>query len=236
MSLAVIIPALNEEAALPGLFASLARQSAPADRIVLSDGGSADATVEAARRHGAAVVHAPGRGRGGQVAAALEEVGEEVVLIAHADMRLPEGALEAVRSWMAGNRECPGGCLGHRFDRRTVLLRLVEWFDARRAGRGESYGDQGQFFRRELLLSAGGFPDQPILEDIEVSRRLRDLGAPAYLNVPVTVSARRFERVGWARVLWRNWLLRRRYRRDGLAACRDIHRGYYGKSASRPVP
>jgi rSAM/selenodomain-associated transferase 2 len=236
MRLAVVIPALNEEEALPELFASLARQSAPAERIVLCDGGSSDATVDVANRQGAMVVRAPGRGRGGQVAAALAEVGEEVVLVAHADMRLPESALEAVRSWLAAHPEGPGGCLGHKFDRRTIILRMVEGFDARRARRGESYGDQGQFFRRKLLLSVGGFPDQPLMEDIELSRRLRSLGAPAYLDVPVTVSARRFERLGWARVLWKNWLLRRRYRREGLAACLDLHHSYYGKGASFPLP
>ena len=236
MSLAVVIPALNEEAVLPGLFDSLKRQSVPAEHVVVADGGSADGTAEVGRRHGAAVVLVRGRGRGGQIAAALSNVSQEVVLVAHADMRLPEDALAAIRTWLADHPECPGGCLGHRFDRRTPVLRLVEWFDARRARRGEPYGDQGQFFRWDLLRPVGGFPDQPIMEDIELSRRLRSLGRPAYLDVPVTVSARRFERLGWARVLWSNWLLRRRYRREGLAACPDIHARYSaatGTSTSR---
>jgi rSAM/selenodomain-associated transferase 2 len=227
MSLAVVIPTLNEEATLPGLFDSLKRQTVPADRVVVADGGSTDATAEVARRHGATVLLVPGRGRGGQVAAAQSQCSEEVILVAHADMRLPGDALAAIRAWLLDHPECPGGCLGHRFDRRSLALRLVEWFDARRARRGEPYGDQGQFFRSALLRTAGGFPDQPIMEDIELSRRLRLLGVPAYLDVPVTVSARRFERLGWAKVLWSNWLLRRRYRRDGLAACLDIHASYY---------
>jgi rSAM/selenodomain-associated transferase 2 len=228
MSLAVVIPTLNEEAALPHLFDSLRRQSLPAKRVVVADGGSVDRTVAVAHQQGAAVVLAPGRGRGGQVVAALSEVREEVVLIAHADMQLTADALAAIRTWLADHPECPGGCLGHRFDRRTPVLRVVEWFDARRARRGESYGDQGQFFRSDRLRSAGGFPDQPIMEDVELSRRLRSLGTPAYLNVPVVVSARRFDRLGWARVLWRNWMLRRRYRREGLARCLEIYEGYYG--------
>jgi rSAM/selenodomain-associated transferase 2 len=231
MSLAVIIPTLNEETSLPGLFESLKGQSAPAERVIVADGGSADETVQVARRHGATVVRAPGRGRGGQVSAALPEAAAEVVLVAHADMRLPGNALAAIRTVLAGAPDCPGGCLGHRFDRRTVVLRLVEWFDARRARRGESYGDQGQFFRVGLLRTAGGFPDQPIMEDIELSRRLRSIGRPVYLDVPVVVSARRFERLGWARVLWSNGLLRRRYRLAGLACCLDLYRSYYGRPA-----
>jgi rSAM/selenodomain-associated transferase 2 len=227
VTLAVIVPALNEEQNLPGLFASLERQSAPAERVIVADGGSADGTVAVACRHGARVVSAPGRGRGGQVTAALEQVTEDVVLVAHADMRLPADALAAIRTWLAEHPGCPGGCLGHRFDRRTPVLWLVEWYDRRRAGRGLSYGDQGQFFRRNLLQTAGGFPDQPIMEDVELSRRLQSLGTLAYLDVPVMVSTRRFERLGWARVLWTNWGLRRRYRCEGLSACLALYRSYY---------
>jgi glycosyltransferase involved in cell wall biosynthesis len=230
MSLAVVIPTLDEVAVLPHLFNSLKQQSLAAEQIVVADGGSADGTVELARNQGALVVLAPGRGRGGQVAAALSEVRAEVVLITHADMLLPKDALAVIRAWLASHPHCPGGCLGHCFDRRTPVLRLAEWFDARRARRGESYGDQGQFFRVDLLKSVGGFPDQPIMEDVELSRRLRLLGKPAYLNVPATVSARRFEQLGWARVVLTNWLLRRRYRREGPAACLDLYRGYYEAS------
>jgi rSAM/selenodomain-associated transferase 2 len=234
MSLAVVIPTLNEETVLPGLLDSLRRQSVAAEQVVVADGGSTDGTVKVARHHRVAVVLAPGRGRGGQVAATLSEVSEEVVVLAHADMRLPPEALQAVRRWLAAHPECPGGCLGHRFDRRTLALRLVEWFDARRARTGESYGDQCQFFRVDLLRSVGGFPNQPIMEDVELSRRLRSLGTPAYLDVPVTVSARRFERIGWGRVLWTNWLLRRRYRREGLAGCLGIYGTYYGGYHGEP--
>jgi glycosyltransferase involved in cell wall biosynthesis len=228
MTLAVVIPTLNEESALSVLFDSLKRQSMPAERVIVADGGSIDGTAEVARRHGATVLVVPGRGRGGQIAAVLSQVCEDLVLVAHADMRLPGDALAAIRSWLSEHPGCPGGCLGHRFDSRMPALRLIEWFDARRARRGESYGDQGQFFRSDLLRSADGFPDQPIMEDIELSRRLRSLGSPAYLDVPVVVSARRFERLGWARVLWTNWLFRRRYRRDGLAGCLSIYGSYYG--------
>jgi rSAM/selenodomain-associated transferase 2 len=228
MTLAVVIPTLNEEAALPGLLASLQEQSSPAERVVVADGGSTDATVAVARRGGAEVIVVVERGRGGQVAVAVATLAEEIVVVAHADMRLPPRALEQVHRALAEHPDCPGGCLGHRFDRRSLALRAVEWWDRRRARLGESYGDQAQFFRRERLHSAGGFPDQPILEDVELSRRLRSLGVPLYLDVPVTVSARRFERLGWWRVVWTNWVCRRRYRRDGLAACPELYARYYG--------
>jgi hypothetical protein len=173
------------------------------------------------------VLVVPGRGRGGQVAAAVAAVAEDVVLVAHADMTFPPTALEVVRRHLAADPACPGGCLGHRFDSPRRVYRVVEWFDRRRAKRGESYGDQAQFFRRDLLAAADGFPDQVIMEDVELARRLRRLGRPLYLDLPVTVSARRFERLGWWRAVWINWACRRAYRRGGVSACQAIYDRYY---------
>jgi hypothetical protein len=147
-------------------------------------------------------------------------------------MLFPPGSLAAIRQALAAHPGCPGGGLGHRFDSRRWAYRLIERADRMRAVRGMASGDQAQFFRREWLLRAGGFPDQPIMEDVELSRRLRTLGRPAYLDLPVAVSARRFEERGWWQVLWENWTFRRAYRRRGLAACREI----YERDYRRPWP
>jgi glycosyltransferase involved in cell wall biosynthesis len=232
-SLAVVLPARNEEAHLAATLHSLLSQTRPAERLVVVDGGSQDGTVKLARSFGVEVLTVAGRGRGGQIAAGLPGTSEEVVLIAHADMIFPPDALEIVRRRLADDPRCPGGCLGHRFRSTRWIFRLIEWYDRRRARRGESYGDQAQFFRREWLSLAGGFPDQPIMEDVELSRRLRLVGRPAYLDLPVTVSPRRYEQHGVLRVAWANWTFRRAYRQHGLAACQAIYRAYYGGSQSR---
>jgi rSAM/selenodomain-associated transferase 2 len=227
LRLAVVVPTLNEAGHLSATLASLTAQTAPAERVVVADGGSSDRTVELARKLGANVLIAPGRGRGGQVAAAVTQLDEDAVLIAHADMLFLPDALRMIRCHLAANPDCPGGCLGHRFDSPRRVFRLMEWFDRRRAMRGESYGDQAQFFRRDRLGEAGGFPDLPIMEDVELSRRLRRLGRPVYLDVPVTVSPRRFERRGLIPVLWANWRFRRAYRLGGAVACHAIYERYY---------
>ena len=193
----------------------------------MADGGSTDRTVFEARQGGAEVIVAPGGGRGGQVAAAVAQSTEEIVLVAHADMVLPRSALETVRKSLAELPDCPGGCLGHRFDDRSLALRVIERWDRWRARLANSYGDQAQFFRRELLQSTGGFPNQPIMEDIELSLRLRSLATPIYLDLPVTVSARRFVRKKWWRVVWQNLMLRWAYRRRGPAACAELYARYY---------
>lgn len=227
MTLAVVVPTLNELAFVPRLLDSLRTQSQPAERLLVVDGGSTDGTAVAARQQGADVLVVEGRGRGGQVAAAVPHVAEEIVLVAHADMMFSPSSLEGIRRALAKHPSCPGGCLGHRFDSSSLVLRAVEWCDQRRACRGDSYGDQAQFFRRQFLEPVGGFPDQPIMEDVELSRRLRSVGTPVYLNIPVVVSARRFARMKWWRVIWLNWMIRRRYRKKGLDGCGELFRRYY---------
>jgi hypothetical protein len=157
----------------------------------------------------------------------VRQIYADIILVVHADMILPADALALVRDRLSKSPDCPGGCLGHRFDRPEVLYRVLEWWDRRRALAGMSYGDQAQFFRRDVLESQGGFPDQPIMEDVELSRRLSRLGHPAYLDCPVTVSARRFERLGWWRASLRNLSMRLSYRRHGLQACPSLYRRYY---------
>lgn len=229
MRLAVIIPTLNEQADLARALDSLSAQQSDFDALIVADGGSTDDTLSVAAAHGATIVAVGRPGRGGQVAAALRGLEHDVVFVAHADMIVPAGALARMRQRLAAAAKCPGGCLGHRFDGAWRSLRWVEWWDRRRARRGMSYGDQGQFFRRAMLEQQGGYPDQPIMEDVELSRRLKRLGRPLYLDCPVVVSARRYRRLGWLRTTLVNFLLRVAYRVGGLRACESLHRRYYGR-------
>jgi glycosyltransferase involved in cell wall biosynthesis len=227
-SLAVVVPALNDAVPLEATLTSLLTQSVPADCVLVVDGDWRGGATAAAQARGARVLVVPDRGRGGQIAAGVAAVVEDIVVIGHADMVFPATALEAIRRRLAADPSCPGGCLGHRFDSPRWQYRVMEWLDRRRARRGNSYGDQAQFFRRASLERVGGFPDQPMMEDVELARRLKELGRPVCLDLPVIVSPRRFERLGWWRAVWANWTLRRAYRRRGLAACEEIYERYYG--------
>jgi rSAM/selenodomain-associated transferase 2 len=227
LTFAVVIPALNEANGLPLALTSLQQQRVRPDRVIVVDGGSQDRTAEIAQEYGATVLVSAARGRGNQTATGINAATEDVIVVGHADMVFPPDALVRIRCHLLSHPRCPGGCLGHRFATTRWPYRLIEWFDHRRAAAGQSYGDQCQFFRRELLTTADGFPAQPILEDVELAARLRSLGRPAYLNCPVTVSPRRFERLGLVRTLWQNWQFRRAYRRGGVAATQAIFDRYY---------
>jgi rSAM/selenodomain-associated transferase 2/rSAM/selenodomain-associated transferase 1 len=233
LSVAVVVPTLNEETILADTLASVRLQTVGEVRLIVADGGSTDATSEVAMRFGAEVFRAPRRGRGCQIAAAIATLQEDVVLVLHADTHLPPDAVERIRGHLRNHANCPGGCLGHRFDSPRAAYRLVEAVDALRARWGTSYGDQGQFFRRAPLARAGGFPDQPIMEDVELSRRLRAQGQPAYLNCPVLASPRRLERLGLWQSATVNFLLRTAYRVGGAAVCDRLDRLYYPRADRR---
>lgn len=227
-SVAVLIPTLNEERSLPETLRSLQDQSHPPDRVLICDFASTDGTVAVARHFGVEVVSCPLGGRGNQIARGLEHVREEIVVVAHADMLFPSDAMERICREFSQNPLCPGGCLGHRFDRSSMWLRWVERFDFWRAAkRGIAYGDQAQFFRTSWLQQVGGFPKQRLMEDIELSRRLKKLGRPVYLDCPVTVSARRFQELGLLRTLISNLTFRVVYALLGTQACEWLHRHYY---------
>lgn len=234
LTLAVVIPVLNEANGLPLALTSLQQQTVRPDRVIIVDGGSQDRTAEIASEYGATVLVSAARGRGNQTATGINAATEDAIVVGHADMVFPPDALDRIRQHLLSHPRCPGGCLGHRFATARWPYRIIEWFDHRRAAVGQSYGDQCQFFRRAMLATIGGFPAQPILEDVELSARMRSLGRPAFLNCPVTVSPRRFERLGLVRTLWQNWQFRQAYRRGGVTATRAIFDKYYPPRKDSP--
>jgi rSAM/selenodomain-associated transferase 2 len=227
VSIAVIVPTWQEAATLPALLRSLQQQTTLPDQIIVADAGSTDGTIAVAEQAAVTVVHCPQRGRGCQIAYALNHCAQDVLLIAHADMRFPPEALQQLRAQLQAHPEVVGGCFGHCLDHPGLVYRLIEWADRRRAQRGLAYGDQAQFFRRTALSPMGGFPAWPLFEDVALSLRLQRIGPLLYLNLPVTVSTRRFQRLGLLRTLWRNWRLRRQFGRYGAAVVRELYRRYY---------
>jgi len=202
-TVSIVIPALNEEAALPLALASVRRQRGPVE-VIVADGGSSDRTAEVAQDWGARVVEAP-RGRARQMNAAAASASGEILLFLHADTLLPDGALDRVRDALA---EAPAGCFRLRFDRPTPVLRLWTlpiWMRWHRL----AFGDRALFVWRDVFERVGGFPDQPIFEDLDMVRRLRREGRFVFLREAVTTSARRFRAGGTVRQQARNaalWL------------------------------
>jgi uncharacterized protein len=202
LRLAVVIPTLDEEAALRR---NLAAAAALADALVVSDGGSADATLAVAESQGAATVAGP-PGRGGQLDRGAAAVAGEVLVFLHADTRLPAEAGEAIRQAVAAG--AVGGGFLLRFDSDRLAQRVgARLINLRTRLLRMPLGDQVQFATREAFDRLGGFRDWPILEDLDFIRRLKRHGRIAILPGPATTSARRFVGGGAVRTVTRNWLI-----------------------------
>lgn len=203
--LSVVIPTLNAAATLPATLRSLGA----IEDIVVADGGSTDETVRIAAALGVrCLTLAPGRG--GQLAAGIAAARHPWLLLLHADTRLEPGWRQAVERYMAE----PGRAGYFRFalDSQQWRARLLQRAVALRCRLfALPYGDQGLLIHRDLLRAVGGMRALPLMEDVDLVRRLgrrRLVG----LEAAAVTSAARWEREGWTRRSMRNLLCLLLYR------------------------
>ena len=207
-ALAIVVPMLDEAATLPALLVHLAGWRARGCEVVLVDGGSRDDSVEMARAAGFRVLIAE-RGRARQMNAGAQACGRALLLFLHADTRLPEAADAMVRAALAVQA---WGRFDVHIDGRPRMLRVVAaLMNLRSRLSGIATGDQAIFVRRDVFEAVGGFPDQPLMEDIELSCRLLRVSRPACLRARVRTSGRRWEQRGVWRTIALMWRLRWAY-------------------------
>lgn len=200
--LGVVIPALEEAAALPALLSDLSRLVLRSTVLVV-DGGSRDATVRVARAGGARVLRSV-RGRARQMNAGATFLEAPWLLFLHADSRICDRALAAITRHVRGD-ESHAGYFNLAFSHPHWFYRMVERSQRlRERWLGLIYGDQGLLIRREHFFAAGAFPDEPLMEDVRLNRRLLREGRLHPLPATVNTSPRRYEEEGRWRALLRN--------------------------------
>jgi len=197
--ISVIIPTYNEETALPATLRHLLQQ--PGDyEVLVVDGGSGDRTCAIARAERRVRLLIAPKGRACQMNVGARDATGEWLLFLHADTLLPDGALARLNLMEADPTIQAGGFL-HRFSGADWRLRLVSFLDNFRCRRTRIiYGDQAMFVRRELFETLGGFPDQPILEDVAFCEKLVRIATPVLLAPPVLTDSRKFVMMG----VWRS--------------------------------
>ncbi|MGE3807609.1 MAG: TIGR04283 family arsenosugar biosynthesis glycosyltransferase [Gemmataceae bacterium] len=203
MTVSAIIPVFNEEDCLSGSLAAL-RALDPLEIIVV-DGGSSDATCQAAAS-ATRVLHGP-RGRAAQLNLGASHARGDVLLFLHADCWLQAGALKEVETQLA----CPdviAGCFSMCVPESGPWFRCIETCaNVRVRLTGLAYGDQGLFLRRGDFERLGGFPPVQLLEDVLFSRVLRRHGRIVVARQCIHVSPRRWRKHGVVRQSVRNWAL-----------------------------
>jgi rSAM/selenodomain-associated transferase 2 len=222
MRLSIVVPTLNEAEGIAAALMPLQGLRTQGHELIVADGGSADATATLAAPLADRVIAAP-RGRARQMNAGAAAADGEALLFLHADTRLPDGAAAVIEAALAGH---VWGRFDVRIAGRPFMLHVVAaLMNLRSRLTGIATGDQALFVTRATFAAAGGFPDLPLMEDIELSRRLKRLGPPACLRARVLTSGRRWERHGVWRTILLMWRLRFDYWR-GVPAAR-LARRYY---------
>lgn len=226
----VVIPALNEA----GTIGELVKAVLPgAAACIVVDAGSRDATATVAREAGAIVLSSP-RGRAKQMNAGAAKAfasvsGFDALLFLHADTGLPH-------DWSQSIEKCPSGRWA-RFEVelsskrltgwRLGLLHLIGWFmNERSAITGICTGDQGLLVPVDLWRQVDGYADIPLMEDIDLSGRLKRVGGVPYrLSARLEVSPRRWEEQGVLKTMLLMWSYRLRWFFG--ASAQSLHARYY---------
>lgn len=206
--LSIIIPTLNAAGDLPGCAAALFEglEAGLIREVVISDGGSTDTTKSVADSLGAVWIAGPAS-RGGQLRRGVPLAEGEWLMFLHADTRLAPGWADAVLQHMATG---DAGYFRLAFDRGGWRARAVAgWANLRSRVFALPYGDQSLCLPASLYESVGGFPDQPLMEDVALARALR--GRLREMHGTAVTSARRYEEGGWLRRGARNVLTLTRY-------------------------
>ena len=224
MRLVIVVPVLNEAATLATRLRALAPLRARGAQVLVVDGGSTDGTPDIARPHADQVLQAP-RGRASQLNAGAAAAQGDVLLFLHADTQLPDAADRLIQQALASGHRW--GRFDVRIEGRHRLLPMVAWFMNHRSRlTGIATGDQAVFVQRRLFESVGGFAAMPLMEDIDLSRRLKSIEAPACLRERVTTSGRRWDQHGFWRTVLLMWRLRAEHALGADAHTLALRYGY----------
>lgn len=232
--LSIVIPVLNEAQGITPVVQALAPLRARGVQVIVVDGGSVDDTVARARQalqapavdpaapaqpgHEAAPTDAPLwqviqslPGRALQMNAGVQQASGATLLFLHADTHLPPAADTLIARALNRGTHFWGRFDVHIAGNHGMLRVIASLMNLRSRRTGIATGDQALFMTRTAFDRVGGFPAQPLMEDIEMSKRLLRLSPPACLHAKVVTSGRRWETRGVWRTVLLMWRLRWAY-------------------------
>ena len=224
MQISVIVPVFNEASSIRPFLSNLRERTAGAEIIVV-DGASTDATDQLAQELCDQVIRTSERSRAKQMNAGAAAARGDIFWFLHADAEVPLESLNEIGRIMR-NPEVSGGFFRIRLPAAPAVYRLTDGF-AHHAGLllRMRCGDHGIFCRRTAFVEAGGFPDVPLMEDVEFFRRLRRCGRLAHSNKRIRASPRRYEKIGPVRLTFAyGWIATLYFFGVSLSTLRRIYR------------
>lgn len=206
--ISVIIPVFEERSGIGATLDRLRRLAGPPPReVIVVDGHPQTTTLEAIQDTGVVPLRSS-KGRGVQMNRGAAAAIGRILLFLHADTRLPPGAFSRVTEVMADRRNA-AGAFDLAIDSSRRALAAIAWMATRRSRlTGIPYGDQAVFVRRSIFDAVGGYRDIPIMEDVDLMRRIRRRGGRiGFIDAPAVTSPRRWIREGIVYGTLRNWTL-----------------------------
>lgn len=198
--ISVIIPTLNEEQVIAATLRYILKDPL-VNEVIVVDGGSKDSTLEiVAAFQKVRLLHAS-KGRAIQMNVGAEAARGDILFFLHADTIVPLGACERIRESL-NQKSVVGGSFYLEFQEENKVLSLIAGFTRINLAIS-TFGDQGLWLRRETFFAIGGYPEVPIMEDVEIQYPLRAMGQFVKLDMPLVSSARRFLKNG---ILYQIWL------------------------------
>lgn len=207
-AISIVIPVLNEAAGINETIANLRRSAAAGEsEIIVVDGDPSGGTVYAVEDDSVRRIISA-QGRAAQMNRGAEAASGDILLFLHADTRLPGNALPLIRESM-GNGRFVAGAFDLGFDTKRSIFRVTESYVFFRTRLTRvPFGDQAIFIRSDYFRHLGGYREVPIMEDVDLMKRIRRKGGRIRI-IPekVSTSPRRYEREGVLACTFRNWAL-----------------------------
>lgn len=193
LNISIIIPTLNEEKVIDRTLSALVED--PLLEIIIADGGSADQTVALSEKKKVRIITGP-PGRGRQLNCGAKAATHDILLFLHCDTALPENFQSQIHDILAQPKTV-AGAFRLKIDDPAALFRLIELgANLRSTWLQLIYGDQALFMKRDTFFKAGGFPEQPLLEDVALIRKLKYQGRIVTASSSVATSSRRWRKLG----------------------------------------
>ena len=204
----IIIPVLNEEGSIKSLLQQLQTYRQQGHEIIVVDGGSTDKTVSLSELLSDKVITSES-GRATQMNNGAAHSENDILWFLHADTLISDKAIEKIQQALNKN---DWGRFNVKLSGSNILFRLIEkMMNVRSCLTGIATGDQGIFVKKHVFNVVNGYPDIPLMEDIEISKKLKLISRPICIKEILTTSSRRWEEKGILSTVLLMWKFRLLY-------------------------